>query len=336
MGWPLLLDAMNLLEVTAVPLTYLIDEHGVVRYERPTDEDLEVFLAADYPPPSSSAPPRSLSPAPGSAEELTLWGGEEALDDAIVAFERREESPFQSFRLGVAYRERYDSEQRHDGDFSSAVTHWVRALELDPNQYIFRRRIQQYGPRLDKPYSFYDWIHEAREAITARGETPMPLAVEPGGAEFATPVERFAAETDGSDQEEPDRAGRIRRDEKPLIDIETVTVPSSVEPGASVRAHVLMRPDASLKAHWNNEVDELVLWVAAPEGFNVDRRYHRVAVPPEAVSQELRRVEFEIEAPEDFSGTVSVPAYALYYVCEDVNGTCLYRRQDVEVTLRSK
>jgi hypothetical protein len=50
-------------------------------------------------------------------------------------------------------------------------------------------------------------------------------------------------------------------------------------------------------------------------------------------------VEFELKAPGDAQKQrVTVPAYALYYVCEDVNGTCLYRRQDVQfdVTIRIK
>ena len=44
MGWPLLIDSLNLLDVSAVPLTYLVDEGGVVRFERPSDEDLEMFF----------------------------------------------------------------------------------------------------------------------------------------------------------------------------------------------------------------------------------------------------------------------------------------------------
>ena len=67
--------------------------------------------------------------------------------------------------------------------------------------------------------------------------------------------------------------------------------------------------------------------------FRVDRRYHTVAIPPEPVSQELRQVEFEIASPENFTGMATIPAYALYYVCEDVDGTCLFRRQDVHVEL---
>jgi hypothetical protein len=46
----------------------------------------------------------------------------------------------------------------------------------------------------------------------------------------------------------------------------------------------------------------------------------------------VRKVEFEIKAPVKLeAGDMEIPAFALYYVCEDVKGTCLYRRQDVSV-----
>ena len=50
------------------------------------------------------------------------------------------------------------------------------------------------------------------------------------------------------------------------------------------------------------------------------------------MSLEIRNIEFEIrskELPE--GGKLTVPAYALYYVCEGVDGTCLYRRQDLSI-----
>ena len=334
MGWPLLIDSLNLLDVSAVPLTYLIDEAGIVRYERPSDEDLEVFLQTDY----SDAPGqgRTLDVAEDSPEQALLWGGD--VSAAISGLHRRvaaaPEDARAHFRLGVAYRKRYDSEARKPEDFAKAVEHWVRALELDPNQYIFRRRIQQYGPRLDKPYPFYDWVPEARGAIEARGETAVALAVEPRGAEFAEPVKAFISS--GSETEPPDPEGRIFRDEAPLIGVETVTVPSKVAPGDSARVHVVFRPDLSKKAHWNNEVDDTVFWVDVPDGWQVDARRHTVAIPPEPVSQETRHVEFELQAPSDFTGSVTIPAYALYYVCEDVNGTCLFRRHDVEVVVEAR
>jgi hypothetical protein len=55
------------------------------------------------------------------------------------------------------------------------------------------------------------------------------------------------------------------------------------------------------------------------------------------VSQETRTIEFELKCPEKARpSSVSIPAYALYYVCEDVNGTCLYRRQDVIFAVQVK
>ena len=118
--------------------------------------------------------------------------------------------------------------------------------------------------RLDKPYPFYDWVSEARAAIEARGESPVPLGVEPGGAEFARPAATFAA---GEARVEPDAGGRIYRDAGEFVEIERLTVPTRVTAGASTRAHVVFRPNLARKAHWNNEVDDLVFWVAPPPGW---------------------------------------------------------------------
>jgi len=63
----------------------------------------------------------------------------------------------------------------------------------------------------------------------------------------------------------------------------------------------------------------------------------KLAMPnaPTAVSQEPRTVEFEVKVPETQApGATAVPGYALYYVCEDVNGVCMYRRRDVNVPLQ--
>src|SRR5262249_27307617 len=146
------------------------------------------------------------------------------------------------FRLGVAYRKRYDSDARQTGDFQRAVDEWKAALDLDPNQYIWRRRIQPYGPRLDKPYSFYDWVITARADRRKRGETPVPLAVEPGGAEFAQPSK--APEPSATEHEAPDPRGRVTRDTRKLIGVETAVVPPTKATGAAARVHVEFRPNA--------------------------------------------------------------------------------------------
>jgi len=350
MNWPILLDSANLMAATRVPITLLIDEFGIIRSVRPQVEELDDFLSHTYEetaPPSQAALPdleqlkkATQQDSVGSwrayADAVSLWGEPAKIGAAIEAYlQALEEEPEHGpthFHLGVAYRKRYDSDHRQAEDFQKAVEHWGKALDIDPNQYIWRRRIQQYGPRLDKPYSFYDWVREARREIAARGETPAQLFVEPGGAEFAHPSESF--EMTQTVQEEPDPRGRIFRDEKRFIKVETTVVPSAVAAGESARVHLVFRPNLQVKAHWNNEVDDLVLWVDAAEGWQVDHSYWTVANPPEVVSQEDRVVEFELRSPEKPGGSVTLPAYALYYVCEDIDGTCLYRRQDIPLQVR--
>src|SRR5262249_52531366 len=190
------------------------------------------------------------------------------------------------FRLGVCYRRRYDSDKRQAGDFQAAVDHWGQALSFNPNQYIWRRRIQQYGPRLDKPYAFYDWVHEAEKDTRARGEKPVPLAVRPGGAEIAQPLKALPAP-----QEEvraPDPDGKVHRDKDRLIRAGVTAAPGRVRPGHAGRVHVVLRLDPKKQTHWNNEAEPLRLWVDPPEGWQVSERLLQIPAVREAVSREDR------------------------------------------------
>ena len=349
MAWPIMVDSLNLLGVSAVPITIYIDEFGVIRAIRPAIDDLQHLLTQDGPAPpqletsdvaipnlgrlkrdAHQGAPQALR-AYGDA--AALWGGESGLNDAIEAYQKSlEKEPAHGpthFRLGVVFRKRYDSNARQADDFKHAASHWSQALDINPNQYIWRRRIQQYGPRLDKPYSFYDWVTTAREEINARGETPVTLVAEPGGAEFASPARRF--ESTALTRAEPDPQGRILRDEVGMVSVETTVVPAVIRPGGSARVHIVFRPNEKTKAHWNNEVGDLVVFVSPPPGWEADNRYLTVSNPPQAVSDEPRRVEFELKSPSDFTDSATLPAYALYYVCEDINGVCLYRRQDMSI-----
>jgi hypothetical protein len=352
MDWPVLVDSLDLLDVSVVPITLLIDEHGIIRAVRPKPDDLTEFLATNPDPPGDVAEGTRLPSIrdrraeaqrddSGSAwraygDALFLWGGESRLDLAVIAYEdalRRDlEDGRAHFRLGTALRRRFESPRRRPGDFGAAVQQWQAALDLDPNQYIWRRRIQQYGPRLDKPYPFYDWVALAREEIAARGETPAELPVNPGGAEIAHPVRSFVTTEAG--HPEPDPQSLIHRDPGRFIQVESTVVPARVAPGESARVHVALRPVLGRKAHWNNEAKDLVMWVDPGPGAAVDRQYLTVVNPDREVSQETRRVEFEVRVPEGAAGqALQVTAYALYYVCEDVDGTCLYRRQDIKVSI---
>lgn len=356
MHWPVMVDSLDQLEVPVVPVTLAIDEHGIVRARGLSLADAatieKTFVDREYEPPEplpTSSPPAApdleakheAAKRGGArahrdyADALATWGGPGRVDDAIAAYGRALEADpaqgFTHFRAGVAFRRRYDSDHRRGGDFQKAVDHWSRALDLDPNNYIWRRRLQQYGPRLDKPYPFYGWIEEARSHITARGQTPTPLVAEPGATERAAPLRRMPSPERA---QEPDPRGRIARDAK-LVQAETTVVPGAVRPGESARLHVVLRPNRDADAHWNNEVGGLVFWVHPPEDWTADARRHEIGPPATAVSDETRTIELELAVPENAEASAArISGYALYYVCEGVRGTCLYRRQDVDARVR--
>jgi len=99
MDWPILVDSLNLLGVAAVPLTFAIDEHGIVRLAglRPDAvAELEAFLATDYaaPPDVPARPAASGAAGEPAAEDAAarrrhadaryLWGGAPGVEAAIV------------------------------------------------------------------------------------------------------------------------------------------------------------------------------------------------------------------------------------------------------------
>jgi tetratricopeptide (TPR) repeat protein len=348
--WPILHDPINLLEPLAVPIVVAIDEHGIVRAVRPRPETLEAdFLDKTFADHAPSDAPRSAGPPDAAAlrrqadanpsavawralgDALTIWGGAGRSDQAVDAYSRALAlDPLDKnalFRLGVAHRMRHESARRKPGDFQAAIDAWGRALELDPNRYIWRRRIEQYGPRLAKPYAFYDWVAQARAEIARRGETPVPLTVEPYGSELAGPVrDVLAAKSIAS---EPDPKGRIHRDEQRLIEAEVVVVPRRVRPGQAARVHVTFRPSAARKARWNNESTPLRVWIAGAEGWTISSRLLEAPQPDQPESVEVRRLEFEVKAPLTAEGKTRLAAYALYNTCEEARGRCLFLRQDL-------
>ncbi len=352
--WPILHDPINLLEAPAVPIVVALDEHGIVRAVGPRPETfarefLDKTFADDAPAGASksSGPPdptsllreararRDADAWREAGDALTVWGGVARVDEAIDTYTRAvrlEPSDKNArFRLGVAYRMRHESAGRRPGDFQAAVDAWGRALELDPNQYIWRRRIEQYGPLLAKPYPFYDWVERARSEIRDRGEEPVPLAEEPSGSELAGPARDVTVEA--SAPVEPDPNGRIHRDSRRLIEAEVAVIPRRVRPGEAARVHLSFRPNATRTGHWNNESTPLQVWVAGADGWTIATRRLEASQGDQPESDEVRRLDFEVKAPPAGAGKVRLAAYALYNVCEQAGGRCLFLRQDLTIEI---
>ena len=361
LGWPIFVDSLNVLDLKAVPIPVAIDEWGMVRdSERKPKRFAEQFMNAEFE--KTSAPAsyhrakrpdvdrlRRLaqeSPTAKAWRDLGdacfLWRASGAGEGchAVEAYEKAvaldPHDGRAQFRLGVALRRRYESRNRHPSDAQAAVERWGLALSVNPNQYVWRRRIQQYGPRLDKPYNFYSWVDKARKEITARGEVPLTLVVEPTGSEVAPP-ERSTAGTDGSPtaqvKDRRPQHDRIHRDTKSFVRIEPMVAPVRARPGHRVRARITFRVNERTRPYWNNEADDLAMWVDLPDGLTLGEGKLFHDNPQEPETQEDRAVEFEIAVDKNAKpATIKIPAYALYYVCENKGGKCHYVRQDFTVT----
>ena len=359
--WPILHDPINVLESLAVPILVAIDEHGIVRSTKPMLANFKAdFLDRKFADDAKGAAPRHVTPAlkkdtgqpdwdalraqakktdsadvwRALGDALVLWGSDKTLDEAMSSYEHAAKIEPKNgpawFRLGVCNRRRYESAHPQSGDFQSAIDHWGKALDLDPNQYIWRRRIQQYGPRLDQPYSFYDWVTQAEKAIRAHGAEPIALTGRPAGAEIAYPIKTLPS---AAAARAPDPDGKILRDVGGLILAEVTVVPGQVRAGKSARIHVVLRPNPKLKAHWNNEAEPLRLWVESPKGWQVSDRLLTANIPKKAVTEELRTLTFEVIAPADASGKQRLSLYALYNVCNDGDAQCQFLRLDVRVDI---
>jgi hypothetical protein len=336
-----------------VPSFVAVDEHGIVRSTRPSQEGFAAdFFERAFDPPAELPPATEpglqrlasldglaqddLERAPLAAMSALLWGEGASPDDAVACLEAdadaHPDDAVRAFRAGVALRMRYDSPQARRGDFQEAIARWTRALELRPNQYVWRRRIQQYGPRFDKPYPFYDWIARARTELGERGETPVSLVAALTPAELASP-RREGLAVGAAAAEEPDPKGAIARDRNGLLVVETAVAPATNDRDRVAGVHVAFRPSAAKDAHWNNEVEPMRVWIDAdslPAGWAVDARLLEHPLPDAALSDELRTFSFDVAAPEGASGA-TLAGYALFYACEGESGTCLYLRKDFAV-----
>lgn len=326
LGWPILVDALNVLDLKAVPIPMALDPSGKIRDTRLSLKELDLFLTTTFSTAARPTPPKATGDR-ARGDELFL--DKKDLNGAIAAYAAAlEQDPRDGrahFRLGVAYRRRFEGPGRQAGDGQRAVEHWGRALAIDPNQYIWRRRLQQYGPLFDKPYDFYSWIERARKDIRARGEEPHPLTTEPRGSELALPRR---APSKAVTPPNPDPEGRITVDDGRLS-IAAIATPARVRPGQRVRVRVRLSLEPKQGAYWNNEAEGLILSIAAvPDGALAEGRF-RFSPPEEAETREDRVMELEILVDAEAKpGPRKLAAYVLYDICEGKAGVCLRRRQD--------
>ncbi|MHC5109788.1 MAG: hypothetical protein ACYTHJ_07920 [Planctomycetota bacterium] len=360
--WPIFVDSLNLLDFSVVPVVFAIDESGIVRHTQlRVGEVASEFVSQTY---GESSPDSVISFMDAPLDALVATARSESTSenwmtlgkscflheqsamlkglpgpggavDATTAFTEALSLDMEvargHFRLGVAFRQRFDSAKRRPGDAQAAINCWMKALALQPNQYIWRRRIQQYGPRLDKPYDFYTWVAQARTEIGQRGETPLPLRTEPVGSEVIRPARKRAWKATVL---RPPTAGenKIQRDSRQLINMETMVTPGQVKPGGRVSVQLGFEGSPVTKPYWNNEADPLTVRLDPPEGITLGEGSLTAPSPSAAESRERRSIQFELAIAGGMkTREVIVPGYALYYVCENAGGKCRYLRQDFQV-----
>ena len=315
MDWPVLADPFNLLGVKVVPITLLLDSSGIIRFRNPSEKDFKDFLSSSY--------PRTLV----QEKDYSFDGSLEARKKELSI---NPSSPRANFQLGVALRRRFDSGEREDADFLKAIESWRKALSLQPDQYIWRRRIQQYGPRLDKPYSFYDWVNQARKDLKDRGEVPLSLSAEPRGSEFAQPGGEKDSEVT---LKHPDPKGKVPVDEGGFVKTSVVIVPSTKKEDHAVRVHLRFKPSKSKVVHWTNDAGNVSFHFQSSDGFTVHDLQGPGPVPVVSASAEERMIEFEIrpQKGEKLQGEIVGAAY--YYVCEGPEGVCRFLRSPITIVM---
>ncbi|MAG63057.1 hypothetical protein CMO84_05990 [Candidatus Woesearchaeota archaeon] len=372
--WPILWDPFNLTGSAAVPLVLAVDEAGVIRpgrldVRRIEEQIVEGWMSTppakpgpaarrpypDVVPPSTRATARSPGDKAQAALSRLLWSrttGEGRFDgaafaDVLEALEKAalapKADPALTFHHGVALRMRYDSEHRQAGDFQRALDAWMDALGRRPSQYIWRRRIQQWGPRLDKPYPFYDWVEEAQTTLIAADSVPHPIQIALSGAELASGTREIPIRS--IQDIHPDPQAALKRDGKHLVELEsTVCLHTGLtskrvrEPAGSSRIHLILRPTGD--AHFEPAAGPARIWIEVPTGWNTPRQLLMATFPTDPDAALL--AEFEVRPPQpDLTKPPASPILpatihgtAFYFVCEGEQGECQFLAQDFEILIR--
>ena len=318
LDFPVLMDPLNVLGVEAVPITLLVDEGGVIRYRNPKPNQFKEFLEKKYPATKNKNVLASLPPATELMQKA-LMQNDSKQGLQCLSTSGKKLSPAQSFQAGVVARWLYD--QNLDPElFQAAVDHWKTALKSVPSQYIWRRRIQQYGPRLDKPYPFYNWVETARKEIRAKGGQPVKLTVEPSGSEVASPLRKN--EQAVPSQEFPDLENKLPLDQE-FLKVITTLIPHT-DKSDHQRIHLQLSPQQT--AHWASDTQEVALWLLPKKGDPILLADTASPLPPEQESSdETRTLEADISKRKLATGKLIL----FYALCEEENGVCRFLKAEV-------
>ncbi len=371
LDFPILWDPFGVCGVEAVPDLTAVDEHGVVRIDRPSpkvfqEQFVEGFLSRSFEAPGELAP----GPAPFRVNELARLGGElsveqrarratarlmlagpeaRTIDGEVAALLAAASSgrPRDHFSAGVALRMRFDGPQVRGTDLQGSIDAWFAALMGSPNQYIWRRRIQQWGPALDKPYAFYDWVADARAQVQERGDRPVTLRAPLSRAERA--LRSRSVPVSGGGAVAPDPEGRVIRDPGKLVRMEVAVALNTAAAGpririprGALRLHVVLRPRPG--ASWPTDAAPPVLWLDPGEGWLLSSPRVGFESPGEGGEQRALMVDLELSTPLIALGppdpnappppsTQTLRGYAVYSVCLP-DGTCVFRRQELTAVVR--
>lgn len=242
------------------------------------------------------------------------------------------ENPSVAFRLAVAYRMAFDSEGAAPLDFANASKFWTQALSKDPNQYIWRRRIEQYGPRMNKPYPFYDWIPTAQKEVAERGEIPWPQTVALTDSELAQPAR---GDWESQPMVNPDPETRITRSPLGIVRVDSTMVPYRLKPTQTGRLHLQF---SIRRSKWNHESEPLMVWLEPNP--NVQLQTNRLnpqnALRLIATSSLPQTVEVDLTISKDFNAAsdgIELRGFALFNRCVDESGVCVYERFDFRVQI---
>lgn len=285
-SFPAYHDSLNIADARRMARAVCVDEYGIVRHiARSPDGLMEGFVNKKFAydrvqvrPPLKELPnfkhtKRIASEARESFEYIEHGDAclfdpapvlmAEAIDAYELALTKTPTDGMAAFRLGCAYRMRFDSATREAGDLRKSFDAWSVAARLDPKNEVTTRRLLQYAAPSDKPANSCGWIVEAMRAV--EGATlesmPWPIEIAAPSDSFKACAQTAVAPPKGVDSVSMKVDSGIIRAANPKVP-GLVNVVIALFPGGAV-----------------DDGQPVRIWVTPPEGVQVSDRVLEVRAP---------------------------------------------------------